>query len=50
MAKSMAVNSLSQGPREHGLLAEVALGSRKWPHLGLGVMDEGEEGAKRPGM
>lgn len=45
----MAVNSLSQGPSERGLLAEVVLGSHKWPHLGLGVMDEGEEGARRPG-
>lgn len=49
MAKSTAVNSLSQGPSECSLLAEAALGSRKWPHLGVGVMDEGEGGARRPG-
>lgn len=40
----MAVNSLSQDQRESGSLAEVALGSRKWPHLGLGEGEGGKRG------
>lgn len=49
MAKSVAVSGLCRDPSEPGLLAELALRSRKWPHLGLREMDEGEEGARRPG-
>ena len=46
VAKSMAVNSLRQDLRESGSPAEVALGSLKWPHLGLGEGEGGRRGRR----